>query len=69
MPYDTTRDLPDSVRDNLPGHAREIYKEAFNSAWEQYDQDESRAHRVAWSAVKNEYEKDESSGKWRKKSG
>ncbi len=36
MPYDKRADLPDSVRDNLPAHAQDIYKEAFNSAWEQY---------------------------------
>ena len=51
----------------LPKHAQEIYKEAYNSAWEQYDHEESRAHRVAWAAVKNDYEKDEKSGDWKKK--
>jgi cation transport regulator len=54
------------VRDNLPKHAQEIYQAAFNSAWEQYDKPEERrddasreetAHKVAWSAVKQEYEK------------
>lgn len=63
MPYDKRSDLPDSVRDNLPAHAQEIYKEAFNSAWEQYDHEESRAHRVAWGAVEKKYHKNES-GKW-----
>ena len=67
MPYDRLSDLPDSVRDNLPKHAQEIYKEAYNSAWEQYDEpaerrgDASReetAHKVAWSAVKKTYEKE-----------
>lgn len=67
MPYEKLSELPDSVRDNLPHHAQEIYKEAFNSAWEQYDHDEPRAHRVAWGAVKNDYEKDEDSGDWKKK--
>ena len=52
MPYPSRRDLPDSVRKVLPSHAQDIYKEAFNSAWDQYDQDEERAHRVAWAAVK-----------------
>jgi cation transport regulator len=61
MPYDTTDDLPDGVRNSLPAHALEIYRAAFNSAWaqakdpdEQLD-DASReetAHRVAWAAVK-----------------
>lgn len=66
MPYDTRSDLPDSVKDNLPKHAQEIYKEAYNNAWEHYKDPEERrdeasreetSHRVAWSAVKEEYEK------------
>ncbi|NUO71561.1 MAG: putative cation transport regulator ChaB [Frateuria sp.] len=66
MPYKSTRDLPGSVRDNLPEHAQQIFKEAFNSAWDEYASpdkrrgDESReevSFKVAWSAVKNEYEK------------
>ena len=56
-------DLPDSVRDNLPKHAQEIYQAAYNSAEEQYDE-EDRRHRVACSAVKEKYEKDEDSGEW-----
>jgi len=76
MPYDTISQLPDAVRDNLPKHAQEIYKEAYNSAWDDYaDPDDRRgddsreevAHKVAWSAVKNEYEKD-ADGQWRRKS-
>jgi cation transport regulator len=76
MPYNKLSDLPDSVKDNLPKHAQEIYKEAFNSAWEQYkdasdrregNSREATAHRVAWSAVGNTYEKDDSTGKWKKK--
>lgn len=63
MPYEKKSDLPDSVRDNLPARAQDIYKEAFNSAWEQYDHEESRAHRVAWGAVEKKYHKNES-GKW-----
>ncbi len=74
MPYRTINDLPDSVRDNVPEHAQEIYLAAFNSAWEQYDQPSERrgddtreetAHQVAWAAVKRKYQKDEKSGKWR----
>lgn len=76
MPYDSKKELPKSVRDNLPEKAQEIYRKAFNSAWEQYKDpgerrgDASReetAHRVAWSAVKQEYEKDDDSGRWKKK--
>ncbi|MCW5937339.1 MAG: ChaB family protein [Fimbriimonadaceae bacterium] len=71
MPYDSIKDLPDGVQDNLPRHAQEIYKEAFNSAWDEYadpdkrrgdDSHEAVAHKVAWSAVEKKYEKRD--GKW-----
>jgi cation transport regulator len=68
MTYKKVSELPDRVRDNLPKHAQEIYKEAFNSAFEQYDNNEERAHRVAWGAVKKSYKKDKKSGKWIRKS-
>ncbi|MDF2576989.1 MAG: cation transport regulator ChaB [Chlamydiales bacterium] len=64
MPYQKTKDLPDSVRNNLPAHAQSIYMEAFNHAWEEYkDPDkrkddsshESVCHKVAWSAVEKKY--------------
>lgn len=35
MPYKTKSDLPESVKHVLPSHAQDIYKEAFNSAWDQ----------------------------------
>lgn len=72
MPYKTISDLPDSVRDHVPKHAQEIYKEAFNSAWSEYaDKDERRgdesreevAHKVAWAAVKKKYSKGDD-GDW-----
>ncbi len=75
MPYRSNAELPDSVRDNLPKHAQEIYREAFNSAWEQYADPEERrgdasreetSHKVAWSAVKQEYEKGEDDN-WHRK--
>ena len=75
MPYDRITQLPDSVKDNLPKHAQEIYKEAFNSAYDQYDKPSERrgdsgreetAHKVAWSAVKKDYEKGEDD-KWHAK--
>ena len=75
MPYHSLAELPNSVRDHLPKHAQEIYKEAFNSAWDQYDKPEERrgdasreetAHKVAWSAVKNDYKKG-GDGNWHRK--
>ena len=62
IPDDKLTDLPDSVRNNLPEHAREVYRAAYNSAEEQYGEEEC-AHRVAWSAVENEYQKNEQ-GNW-----
>lgn len=61
MPYASIADLPEAVRKHLPPHGQEIYREAFNSAWEQYasrGDREALAHKVAWSAVKRVYAKD-----------
>ncbi|HLD16774.1 MAG TPA: ChaB family protein [Coxiellaceae bacterium] len=66
MPYTRLEDLPDSVKQVLPKHAQEIYKGAFKGGYKEYSNEQS-AHRVAWAAVKKEYKKDESSGKWKKK--
>lgn len=71
MPYEKKSDLPDPVKNNLPEHAQEIYKDAFNSAWEQYkDLDakgrEETSHKVAWGAVEQEYKKN-NDGRWVKK--
>ncbi len=30
MPYKNNNDLPDSVKNHLPSHAKDIYNEAFN---------------------------------------
>ena len=75
MPYKTIKDLPESVQAHLPQHALEIYLAAFNHAWQEYEDPKSRrgkasreevAHKVAWSAVKQSYEKH--GEKWVKKS-
>jgi cation transport regulator len=65
MPYQKIEDLPDTVKYNLPKHGQEIFRAAFNSAEEQYAEEE-RAFRVAWSAVKRDYEKGDD-GHWHKK--
>ncbi|MBA2410515.1 MAG: ChaB family protein [Gammaproteobacteria bacterium] len=74
MAYDRITQLPASIKDNLPKHAQEIYKEAFNNAWEQYSDPQKRrgdasreevSHKVAWSAVESKYEKHD--GRWRRK--
>lgn len=76
MPYDSVKDLPSSVKDHLPEHAQKIYMEAYNHAMKEYsspakrrgnETGEEAAHKVAWAAVKKEYEKDEKSGDWKPK--
>ena len=66
MPYSNREELPESVRHVLPAHAQDIYKEAFNNAWDEYKDPRDRkkggtreeaAHRVAWAAVKHTYQK------------
>jgi cation transport regulator len=55
MPYVANTELPPRIRDHLPEHAQDIFREAFNHAWARYANDPRReeiAFRVAWSAVK-----------------
>jgi hypothetical protein len=40
MPSKQITQLPDSVKNNLPKGAQEIYKEAFNSAEDQYGEED-----------------------------
>ena len=76
MPYQTIEELPESVRANLPEHAQHIYLAAYNNAVEQYADPEKRrgnasleevARKVAWAAVKQEYEKNKLTDRWEKK--
>jgi len=74
MPYKTIRDLPDSIKNPLPERAQEIFLAAYNNAWAQYKNSADRkdnatreetAFKVAWSAVKQKYEK--KGDAWQKK--
>jgi cation transport regulator len=40
MPYATNFDLPPSVRAHLPEHAQDIFRQAYNHAFDRYDGDE-----------------------------
>ena len=75
MPYKEKSDLPSSVKNHLPEHAQEIYLKAFNAAFHEYEHpeqttidfsQEETAHKVAWSAVKKLFHKNEQ-GQWIKK--
>ena len=65
-------DLPAPVQHVLPEHGLDIYRKAFNNAWKQYKDPDSRrtpesreevCHKVAWNAVKKKYHKAED-GSW-----
>ena len=60
MPYVVNEDLPPGVRNHLPEHAQDIFREAFNAAYTAHEDDprrEEAAFRIAWAAVKRSYEK------------
>ena len=77
MPREKNKqDLPEGPENVLPDHAKEIYRKAHNNALEQYKDPKKRrgkasleevAHKVAWAAVKKEYEKDRRTGTWKRK--
>lgn len=77
MPYKTRDELPASVKSALQDvpHAQDIFKEAYNSAYDSYADPKDRqgdssrdetAAQVAWSAVKQQYEKGDDE-KWHPK--
>ena len=67
MTYKQNSDLPKGVKNNLPLHAQDIYREAFNHAWQQYESPTKRqnpnesqetvAHKVAWAGVEKNIKK------------
>lgn len=61
MPYQQNFELPWPVQIHLPEHAQDIYREAFNHAFQAHRgeaRQEEAAHRIAWAAVKLRYVKD-----------
>ena len=60
MPYRINNGLPPSVRNHLPEHAQDTYREAFNHVRATHAGDldhEKHAHMIAWPAVKRSYVK------------
>lgn len=64
MFYQNITELPSSVTSSLPQDGLKIYLEAFNSAWDTFEDPEKRignddretvAHKVAWSVVEKSY--------------
>jgi cation transport regulator len=78
MPYENIEELPAGVRNNLPRHAQEIYLAAYNNASERYVDPGKRrdnssleqiSRKIAWAAVKKEFQKDTKTGAWTRKPG
>jgi cation transport regulator len=74
MEYESIQDLPETLRDILPDRAQEIYLEAFQEAWDDYEDWQggemdrhSVAHERAMVEVKKEYVEDEETGVWHRK--
>jgi cation transport regulator len=77
MPYyPDLSTLPEDVRNSLPLHARVIYMNTFNHAWEDNQAADKNqaggsrvdtAGRMAWEAVMKVYEKEDGTGKWKRK--
>jgi cation transport regulator len=68
MPYESISELPKSVR-NLPSRAKALYMKAYNGCWDDLESADDAArekasHEAAWSAVKDQYEKDDETGEW-----
>ena len=74
MPYEKTTDLPKTLQETMPKGAQEIYIEAYNQAFEEYEEgrggeagQEAVAHRDAMHAVNEQYVHDSETGKWHRK--
>lgn len=73
MPYDSTRDLPQGVRNVLPKAAQDIWRRSFNKGWAAAHKEgkrgkerDTQGRQWAWQAVKTAgYVKDEKTGKWK----
>ena len=52
--YANNAELPVAVRMSLPSHAQDLFRDAYNRAFDHY-QREAVAHRIAWDAVKRDY--------------
>ena len=70
MRYTNKSELPPTIRDVLPERAQELYLEAYNQAWDEYDEGQGyltrdgMAHQRGWTAVQHEYVQDQGTGLW-----
>ena len=61
MPYDSNDKLPESIKNSLPAKAQDIWRAAFNNA---YDGDDESTVKIAWGAVKSAGYKKDRDGNW-----
>lgn len=66
MPYERVSDIPGSVRRNLPGHAANIWRAAYNSCVSQHGDNPKKCAKIAWGAVKNAGYAKGDDGEWSK---
>jgi cation transport regulator len=59
MPYRKVSELPKGQTDQYNAHQKQAFLKAFNSAYEEYNHNESRAFAVAHTAAKQAGEKRE----------
>jgi cation transport regulator len=70
MRYENKSELPPTIRDILPEHAQELYLQAYQKAWDEYEEGQgylsrdTMAHQQGYTAVQHEYVQDEGTGKW-----
>ena len=75
MKYSSMKDLPATITQVLPKDAQQAYLDAYNQAWDEYEQkgtgDLSRhsiAHRQAWELVERTFERDLNTDSWEHRS-
>lgn len=56
MPYKSIEDLPDNIKSSLPVPAQRVWMSVFN---QNFAKGEEEARKVAWTAVKNGWEKED----------
>ncbi|MEJ2211488.1 MAG: ChaB family protein [Anaerolineae bacterium] len=74
MPYEKKSDLPKTLRETMPEEAQDVYIQAYNEAFEQYQErqggdagQDAVAHRNAMHTVNQEFAHDPETGKWYRK--
>lgn len=65
--YESIHDLPFVCQLNLPLAAQKLYREAFNRAWREAQDQKTRyqhAQTQAWTEVRKKFERDKVTGRW-----